>query len=122
MSGLADRYRREGLADAVVILVARRIHPQTTAEDWGRALGLQQHEVRAAIDRFRERHTIPTAPLRSLPGQHGNRGRKIPSLAERRERDATILRLRAEGESLPMIAAAVGLTASRVSQILSRTG
>lgn len=123
MSDLADRYRREGMADAVILLVAKRIHPHTTAEEWGRALGLQQHEVRAALDRLRERHARPVL-LRSVDGRrHGNAGRKMLSLEQRRARDAQIVRLRElDGLSVPAIAAQVGLTTTMVNKILSRAG
>lgn len=55
MTDLADRFRREGIADAAVLLVAARIHPTTNLDDWGRALGLEHSELVAAVDRFKER-------------------------------------------------------------------
>lgn len=126
MSDLAERFRREGMADAVVILVAKRIHPTTTAEEWGRALGLQQHEVIAAIARFRAEHTpggLRPARLRVVDGRkpHGNAGRKMLSLDERRARDERIVWLREhDGMALRDIATEMDLTTSRVQQILRK--
>lgn len=121
MSDLADRFRREGLADAVVILVAKRIHPTTTAEEWGRHLGLQQHEVRAAIERLRQKHGLAPVALRALPGErHGNAGRKHPSLDDRRERNRMIVERRRAGEPIRAIAQDVGLTYSMVHKIVSK--
>lgn len=126
MSALADRFRREGMADAVVVLVAQRFRPEITAEDWGRALGLEQHEIRAAIDRLRARHTkVPARKLRVLPeggarGQYRSAGRPMLTLEERRRRDARIRSLRSNGETLEAIAQVVGLTPERVRQILAK--
>lgn len=63
MSALADRFRREGMADAAVLLVAHRIHPSTDLDAWGRALGLDHRELVAAVDRFKAR-TRPSAPVK----------------------------------------------------------
>lgn len=60
MSALADRFRREGMADAAVLLVAHRIHPTTDLDAWGRALGLEHRELVAAVDRFKERARAQT--------------------------------------------------------------
>lgn len=117
MSDLADRFRREGMADAVVILVARRFRPEVTAEDWGRVLGLQQHEVRAAVERFRAgRVTVPTSAPRALPTPEPRQPRL--SMQERLARNQRIRALRAQGTAVEQIAYTVGLTASRVRQIL----
>jgi hypothetical protein len=119
MSDLADRFRREGLADAVVLLVLSRTHPQTTAEEWGRILGLQQHEVRAAIERFRAKHTPkPLTPAGRKP--YRNTGRKMLSLDERRQRDQEIRLRRERGESVAVIALSLGLTVTRIQQILAK--
>lgn len=120
MTTTADRLRREGMADAAVHLVATRFHPHRNLEDWARALGLTQPEVKAAIVRLREKHQLKRPSLRSVPtGQrHGNAGRKIPSVAERRDRDERIRALRAEGRTLHEIAHEIGITAARVSQIV----
>lgn len=120
MSALADRFRREGMADAVVLLVLSRTHPTTTAEEWGSILGLEQHEVRAAIERLRARHTLVPSRKQERRSGHGNAGRTMLSLSERRARDARVRQLRAAGESVAMIADTVGLTGSRVRQILAK--
>lgn len=54
MTELADRFRREGRADAVVMLVARRIHAENTAADWAAHLDLDQADVAAAVQRLKD--------------------------------------------------------------------
>lgn len=118
MTELADRFRREGLADAVVLLVARRFRPEITAEDWGRVLGLEQHEVVAAVERFRTgRLTVPTGAPRVLPPEPA---RRRSPLQDRLARNRRIRAMRATGMTPEAIGHTVGLTASRVRQILGR--
>lgn len=119
MSDLAERFRREGQADAVVLLVARRVCPTMDTEDWARALGLTQPDIRAAIARFRDRNTPPEVLARRREWQ-GRRhaGRPMASLESRRERDALVRSMAARGASRAEIAVAVGLTPSRIRQIL----
>lgn len=49
----ADQFRREGLADAAVLLVAGKVVPTMTLEEWARPLGLTHPELRAAVDRWK---------------------------------------------------------------------
>jgi hypothetical protein len=48
-----DAYRREGMADAVVRIVLSRVAPFMRAEDWCDVLGLEQRDIKAAIERLR---------------------------------------------------------------------
>lgn len=57
MTDLADRFRREGMADAAVLLVAKRINPTSDLDDWGQHLGLEHRELVAAVDRFKARRS-----------------------------------------------------------------
>lgn len=50
-----SKYRREGMADAAVVLVAKRIIPSMNLTDWGTALGLEYEELVGAVARFKSR-------------------------------------------------------------------
>jgi Protein of unknown function (DUF3102) len=49
------RHRREGMADAAVLLVANRVIPTMHLSDWGDTLGLNHQELTAAVERFKAR-------------------------------------------------------------------
>jgi hypothetical protein len=74
------RLRREGMADAAVLLVAKRIMPSMDLADWGRALGLNELDLQHAVTRFKN------------PGGV----RRSPRDAQA-ERDAIVAALRQEG-------------------------
>lgn len=81
----AERRRREGRADAVVMLVLKRVNAVSmTAEDWGALLEVSQAEVRAAVERLRD---TPEARARA---------RERARAAARAERE----RLRAEAKAV----------------------
>lgn len=48
----AAELRREGMADACVLLVAGKVLPKMGIEEWGQLLGLEQVELREAIRRW----------------------------------------------------------------------
>jgi|SRR5215510_1780476 len=48
-------HRREGRADAAVLLVAKRIVPSMDLADWGHALDLHHRDLVAAVGRFKAR-------------------------------------------------------------------
>lgn len=78
-----ERLRREGMADAAVLLVWKRIMPTLDLEDWARALDLRQPEIIAAITRFRERmggRRRQRPKLRAVPSEplsHDRKGHAI---------------------------------------------
>lgn len=86
MRSAAD-YRREGMADAVVAIVAHRVL-RVNVEELSRACGLQQPEVKAAIARLRDRHKRPRrqrvakGPTQSgdLPCTHEGCGASLATL------------------------------------------
>lgn len=57
-----DQARREGIADACVLLVARRINVSLTLEDWARHLGVTRTELVAAVDRLKARAEAKRTP------------------------------------------------------------
>lgn len=61
------KLRRQGMADAAVLLVARRFHPLATLENLGDALGLNVLEVQDAVRRF-QALTRPQGPPPPRPG------------------------------------------------------
>lgn len=120
MSAMADRFRREGMADAAVLLVARRVAPTMDLADWGRHLDLEHRELVAAVDRFKARaRGVAYRPATGKPRRR-NAGRPMLSLDERRKRDARIRQMRADGVKLTDIADEVDLTVARVQQILAK--
>jgi hypothetical protein len=66
-----DDLRREGMADAAVLLVARRVMPTMRLTDWARALGLTEVDVQHAVNRIKKRaatsKTKTGAPRKTAP-------------------------------------------------------
>lgn len=62
MTAAQDRLRREGRADAAVLLVARRVVPTMVLTDWARHLDLDQLDLTAAVDRLKGRVKKPKRP------------------------------------------------------------
>ena len=54
--------RRQGMADAAVILLARKFRPEVDLEGWADAIGLDVLEVQAAVVRYREANAPPRPP------------------------------------------------------------
>lgn len=84
------RIRREGMADAAVLLVARRFHPSATLENLGDLLGLNVIEVQAAVRRFQalarpQGPPPPAAPARPT-GRRGEAAGIIAAELRRRQR------------------------------------
>jgi hypothetical protein len=57
------------MADAAVILTARKVVPKMGVEDWGHLFGLQQRELRDAIDRWRTEQYRKAGVKPPKPGQ-----------------------------------------------------
>lgn len=85
------RIRREGMADAAVLLVARRFHPSATLENLGDLLGLNVIEVQAAVRRFQalarpQGPPPPPAGARQPTGRRGEAAGLIVDELRRRRR------------------------------------
>lgn len=69
-----DHLRREGMADAAVLLLAKRVFPTLTLNDWRRHLDLTEAEVAAAVDRIKARAAALHRPnLRAVPAPRASR-------------------------------------------------
>lgn len=70
-----DQLRRQGRADAAVLLVAKRFMPTVRLNDWARALDLTELDVQHAVERIKERaaarQPAPPTPI-SAPRVRGN--------------------------------------------------
>jgi hypothetical protein len=78
-----EQLRRQGRADAVVLLVLRRVVPTLTAEEWGAHLDLTQADVRAAVERMRD-----TPQARAAAKAKAARDREAAKQAARQAKQA----------------------------------
>ncbi len=63
-----DDYRRQGRADAAILIVLSRQFPLIDAEEWCDVLDIDQRDIAAALQRMRERHMPPVRRrLTSVP-------------------------------------------------------
>ena len=123
----ADQYRREGLADAAVLLVAGKVVPTMTLEDWARPLGLTQAEVRDAVARWKAEQYARAGVKAPAPTRAGHLqvldGRSRDGDTKRRLREvATIYRAdRAEGGTgTRAVADRLGVGAGQAAQLVTR--
>lgn len=58
----ATLLRRQGMADACVLLTAARFRGEISLEQWGDVLGISQVEMQAAVARFKAAHAPPPPP------------------------------------------------------------
>jgi hypothetical protein len=79
------RYRREGVADAAVLLLARRVAPTLTLNDWASHLGVTEVELQAAVARLKAR-----AAARHAPPARGGAKRKRLAPARDLRPNATV--------------------------------
>lgn len=68
----AKDLRREGMADAVVMITLKRLFPNRTAEWWCEQLGLEREDIAAALERLKPRRYGPK------PGTMKGRSRATP--------------------------------------------
>lgn len=74
-----DQLRTEGRADAAVLLVARRVNPTVSLQEWARHLGLTELDIQHAVRRLKDRARQHTSAQRAGVVQVGLAGGKDPT-------------------------------------------
>lgn len=86
----ADLIRREGMADAAVLLVAKRVVPTMSLNEWGRHLGLTELDLQHAVARIKGR--AAEAKKAQTPPRT-----RLSNTASQAERDRIVATLSAMG-------------------------
>ncbi len=79
-----DRLRREGMADAAVLLTAKHVVRTMSLNDWARALDLNEMDVQHAVQRLKARASRGKTPPPT------DRKRRMSNLQGQTERDRIV--------------------------------